>query len=151
MSTDLLGVWELSSFVLEDAAIGERRAVLGQRPSGVLVLTAEGRLISVVTAENLPAPRSDADRARAYASMLAYSGRYRIEGNRFVTEVDVAWDPDWIGTRQVRFWHIDRDVLSIETAPQLSSGEGKTGRGIVTWRRAMRQAQPAASAMPSNS
>jgi hypothetical protein len=67
--------------------------------------------------------------------MLAYSGLYRIEGDRFVTEVDVAWDPDWVGTRQIRFWRIKGDVLSIETAPQLPSGDGMTGRGIVIWRR----------------
>jgi hypothetical protein len=135
MSTGLVGTWELRSFLLEDAATGERRAVLGDRPTGFLVLTPEGRLISVVTAERMPAPRSDAERARAYASMLAYSGLYRIEGDRFVTEVDVAWDPDWVGTRQIRFWRIEGDVLSIETAPQLPSGDGMTGRGIVIWRR----------------
>jgi hypothetical protein len=136
MSTELIGTWELRSFLLEDAATGERRAVLGERPSGFLVLTPEGRLISVVTAEHLPSPRSDADRARAFASMLAYSGLYRIEGDRFVAEVDVAWDQDWIGTRQIRFWRIDGDILSIETAPQLASGgDGRAGRGIVTWRR----------------
>ncbi|HMR34126.1 MAG TPA: lipocalin-like domain-containing protein [Geminicoccaceae bacterium] len=136
MSRDLVGTWELRSFLLEDAATGERRAVLGQHPNGFLVLTAEGRLISVVTAERLPWPRSDADRALAYASMLAYSGLYRIEGDRFITEVDVAWDRDWVGTRQIRFWWIDGDLLSIETAPQLASGDGRTGRGIVVWRRA---------------
>ncbi len=136
MSSDLAGTWELRSFLLEDTATGERRAVFGQQPKGFLVLTAEGRLISVVTAEHLPWPRSDADRALAYASMLAYSGLYRIEGDRFVTEVDVAWDRDWIGTQQVRYWRLAGDLLSIETAPQLPSGEGRTGRGIVSWRRA---------------
>jgi hypothetical protein len=136
MSRDLVGTWELRSFLLEDTTTGERRAVFGQRPRGFLVLTAEGRLISVVTAEHLPWPRSDADRALAYASMLAYSGLYRIEGDRFVTEVDVAWDRDWIGTRQIRFWRLHGDLLSIETAPQLPSGDGRTGRGIVVWRRA---------------
>lgn len=68
--------------------------------------------------------------------MLAYSGLYRIEGDRFVTEVDVAWDRDWVGSRQIRFWRIEGDLLSIETAPQLASADGRTGRGIVVWRRA---------------
>lgn len=138
MSSDLIGTWELRSFVLEDAATGERREVFGRHPKGFLVLTPEGRLISVVTAEHLPWPRSDADRALAYASMLAYSGLYRIEGDRFVTEVDVAWDHDWIGTRQIRYWRLDGDLLSIETAPQLPSGDGRTGRGIVSWQRTSR-------------
>ncbi|HET6467787.1 MAG TPA: lipocalin-like domain-containing protein [Geminicoccaceae bacterium] len=133
----LVGTWRLESFLLEDARTRERRPVLGEHPEGYLVFTPEGRVISVITAEGRPVPKSDADRADAFRSMLAYAGRWRVDGDRFVAEVEVAWDETLVGTEQVRFFTIDGDRLSIETAPQLTvAGAGGDARGIVTWQRA---------------
>ena len=132
----LPGTWKLSSFLLEDVATKERKPVYGEHPKGFLVLTPDRRLISVVTGEGRTAPRTDADQAAAFRSMLAYAGRYRIEGDKFITEVDVAWDEAWIGAEQVRFYRLEGDKLYIETAPQLSIGfDGRMARGIVTWER----------------
>src|SRR3712207_2382595 len=93
----LLGTWRLVSFVIEDAGAKTGwRPIYGEHPKGYLVLMADGRLISVVTGEGRTAPRTDEDRAAAFRSMLAYAGRYRVAGDRFITEVDVAWDAAWI-------------------------------------------------------
>ena len=64
--------------------------VFGAHPKGFLVLTREGRSIVVTTAENRRAGMGDAERAALHKSMLAYSGKYRIEGNDFITVVDVS-------------------------------------------------------------
>ena len=40
--------------------------------------------------------------AKAFKSMFAYSGRYRLEGESFVTEVDVASLVEWTGAQQIR-------------------------------------------------
>ncbi len=34
--------------------------------------------------------------------MLAYSGRFTADATRFVTHVDAAWMPAWVGTDQAR-------------------------------------------------
>ena len=68
--------------------------------------------------------------------MTAYSGQYRLEGDKWITAVDVAWNPGWIGTDQVRFYKLDGDRLVVSTpwgsSPALA---GKTTRVFVTWTR----------------
>jgi hypothetical protein len=135
-ASTLEGTWILDTFLVEDPITGERTAVLGEQPSGVLVLTVEGRLVSVVTPGGRAPPTTDAERATAFRAMLAYSGRYRVEGDQFIATVDVAWDEAYAGTEQVRRFRLEGDSLILETAPQLSVGtEGSGARGIVTWRR----------------
>ena len=88
----------------------------GARPKGVLILTREGRMAAIVTAENRKAGTSDAERAELHKSMIAYSGKYRVEGKDFVTTVDISWNEAWNGTEQRRYWRIEDGKLFIETA-----------------------------------
>jgi hypothetical protein len=78
--------------------------------------------------------------------MLAYSGKYRIDGHKIVITVDVAWDEAWNGTEQVRHFRLDGDELHIEAAPQSYANlGGKMMRGVLTWARAA----PAQAAAPA--
>jgi hypothetical protein len=61
------------------------RKTFSGRTKELLVLTREGRSIVVTTAENRRAGMGDAERAALHKSMLAYSGRYRIDGNDLIT------------------------------------------------------------------
>jgi hypothetical protein len=132
----LLGTWKLISCVMEDVETGERKPVWGEHPNGYLVLTPSGLWIVVQTAEGRKVPQTDEDRAAAFRSMLAYSGRYRTEGNKIAITVDMAWDEAWSGTEQVRFYRLEGDKLHIEAAPQpYANFGGKVMRGILTWGR----------------
>jgi len=133
----LAGVWRLKTFVSEDVQSGERKTVFGPHPSGCLVLTPSGRLFAIITAKR-PATVSltDADRIAAYDSILAYSGRYHVEGTILTTMVDVAWDEGWVGTNQVRHYRVEGNILCIETppAPNVDHG-GRTVRFLLSWKR----------------
>jgi len=132
----LRGTWRLISCVMEDVETGERNAVWGEHPNGSLVLTLTGRWIVVQTAEARTVPQTDENRAAAFRSMLAYSGRYRTEGEKIIITVDVAWDEGWNGTEQVRTFRLDGDQLHIEAAPQpYANLGGKVMRAILTWVR----------------
>jgi hypothetical protein len=48
--------------------------------------------------------------------MVAYSGRYTIEGDKVVHHVDISWNESWTGTDQVRFLNLEGDKLTV-TAP----------------------------------
>src|SRR5207249_6818262 len=37
-------------------------------------------------------------------TLVAYTGTYRLEGDEWITNVDVAWNPEWVGTEQKRFF-----------------------------------------------
>jgi hypothetical protein len=51
--------------------------------------------------------------AALHKSMLAYSGKYRVEGNDFVTTVEVSWNEEWNGSEQRRHFRIDGEKLFI--------------------------------------
>ena len=74
----------------------------GKRPKGYLVLTPEGRMIGILTSDTRKPGLGDAERAELHKSMVAYSGRYRVEGDQFITTVDVSWNEAWNGTEQRR-------------------------------------------------
>ncbi len=52
----VVGTWSLVSVVYEDQAAKELSPVLGQKPRGRQVATADGRWLALVTAENRPVP-----------------------------------------------------------------------------------------------
>ena len=131
----LVGAWKLVSWqvIVENKP---PQNVFGSHPKGFLVLTREGRSIVVTTAENRRAGMGNAERAALHKSMLAYSGRYRIEGNDFITVVDVSWNEEWNGTEQRRHFRIEGDKLFIETAPARSIVyPGKTDFRRIVWER----------------
>jgi Lipocalin-like domain len=131
----LAGAWKLVSWQV----IVEGRPpqdVFGAHPKGFLVLTREGRSIVLTTAENRRPGMNDAERAALHKSMLAYSGRYRIEGNDFITTVEVSWNEEWNGTEQRRHFRIEGDKLFIESAPGPSIlYPGKTDFRRIVWER----------------
>jgi hypothetical protein len=112
----LIGSWKLVSWqvIAED---GTPQDVFGTSPNGYLVLTPEGRSIVVTTAAGRKGGADDAARAALHKSMLAYSGRYRVEGSDFITTVEVSWNEEWNRTEQRRHYRIEGDKLFIESAP----------------------------------
>ncbi len=133
---ELEGVWKLTSFVSESVQTKERRNIYGEKPAGYLVITPE-RFTAVITGEGRKPPQTDEDRLFSFRNMLAYTGLYRIEGNRLTTKVDVAWNEAWNGTDQVRFFRLQGDKLFIEGAPAVSANYPELGqvRGILEWVR----------------
>ena len=116
MSADaLIGSWKLVSWqIIVD---GEPRDLFGAKPKGSLILTRDGRAMALTTAENRAAGETDALRAALQKSMLAYTGRYRIEGDEFVTTVDASWNEAWNGTKQRRKFRVEGSRLIIESEP----------------------------------
>ena len=117
MSAELLvGNWKLVSWqvVTDDGA----RDLFGAKPNGYLILTPGGRYMALTTAEHRVPGESDADRAALHKSMLAYTGKYRVEGEEFITTVDASWNEGWNGTEQRRHYRFGDDgKLFIESAP----------------------------------
>ena len=136
-SRRLIGTWRLISIQFELADIGERFDLYGPHPLGFLILTEGARLMGMVTSADREPPRDEADGAALFESMMAYSGKYRVEGeDKFITSVDLAWHPAWSGTEQTRFFKLDNGMLSITTAEQTHPlFPDRLGRGVLIWRR----------------
>jgi hypothetical protein len=131
----IVGTWKLVSVVYEDQQSKERTPVLGEHPRGFQIATREGRWLALVTADTRPIPRTDDERAQALKSMIAYSGRYRLDDGKVITKVEVAWNEAWVGSEQVRFIRFEGDdLLHIESPPMPHPNvDGKVVRVIVTW------------------
>jgi hypothetical protein len=93
-----------------------------------------GAYLALVTASE----RADDESARAlFDRMMAYSGRYRLRVDGcFITIVDSAWYPAWIGTEQTNFFTLDGDTLSI-ISPLLQHPKFPNDRvrGVAIWRK----------------
>jgi hypothetical protein len=92
----IVGTWKLVSVVYEDQETKALTPVLGEHPRGRQIATADGRWLALVTAEGRPVPKTDEERAQALRSMIAYTGRYRVEGGKVVTKVEAAWNEAWV-------------------------------------------------------
>jgi hypothetical protein len=134
-SDSLVGTWKLVSWqVIGDNE--EPEDVFGSNPNGYLILTREGRMMALTVADNRKGGMGDAERAALHKSMLAYSGKYRVERNDFITTVDVSWNEVWNGTEQRRHYRVDGDRLFIETEPGPSIVfPGKTDYRRLVWER----------------
>jgi len=134
MSTGLIGTWKLMSAVMEDVESKVQTRAWGEHPNGCLILTATGRWMVLQTAEGRKRAQDDAARAAAFWSMLAYSGKYRVDADKIVIKVDISADEAWTGTEQVRLFKLEGDKLHIEALPQpYSNFGGKVMRGILNW------------------
>jgi hypothetical protein len=132
----IVGTWKLVSVVYEDQATGERTPIYGEHPKGIQIATPQGRWLALMTAENRAVPATDADRAQALKTMIAYTGRYRVEGGKVITRVEAAWNEAWVGGEQIRAIRFDGDRLYIESPPMPHPNiENKSVRVIVEWER----------------
>jgi hypothetical protein len=122
-SDALIGNWRLVSW---QVVVGEEI----QNPFG------SSRAMAITTAGSRKPGDGVAQRAALHKSMLAYSGKYRIEGSDFITTVDISWNENWNGTEQRRHYRIEGDRLFIESAPAPSIlYPGKTDFRRIVWER----------------
>jgi hypothetical protein len=133
----VMGVWILSSAYGERVDTKERTFLFGENPRGVLILHEGGRMAAIIT----PSLQPD-DSPPSLRQLVAYSGRYRIEpGGRFVTDVDIAWFPVWVGTPQGRNFSFHGGELRVVTDPRpVEFFDGAVGVGVLTWVREDRAA-----------
>jgi hypothetical protein len=111
----LTGTWKVVTFEIEFQDTGERSPVFGKAPKGYIIFTPEGRTMSYLEAESRKPPKTDEERAAAFRTMIAYTGKHRIEGDRFITSVDGSWNVAWNGTEQERQFKLEGGQLRILT------------------------------------
>src|ERR1700742_4237769 len=111
----IIGVWKLVSVNYEDQETKTLTPIMGEHPRGYQIATPDGRWLAISTPPDRKAPETDAERAQAFRTMIAYSGRYRVEGNKITTKVNVAWNESWVGGEQVRIIRFEDDKLFIES------------------------------------
>ncbi|GBU16171.1 MULTISPECIES: lipocalin-like domain-containing protein [Methylobacterium] len=134
----VVGLWKLVSYEVEARADGTKLPAMGERPTGYVIFTPEKRVFFILTGEGRKPAESDAQRAALLQTLVSYTGRYRLDGDKWTTSVDVAWDPKWIGTEQTRSFTLEGDRLQVLTPWRVMPNWADRGetRSIVTFERA---------------
>ena len=133
----IVGTWKLVSYEVEVQASGQKSPAMGEEPTGYVTFTPEGRVFFVLTGEARKAAKTDQERAELLNTVIAYSGTYTVEGDKWTTDVDVAWNPEWVGTKQVRDFKLDGERLMVLTPWRVMPNWPDKGmtRSIVTFER----------------
>jgi len=84
------GAWQLLSYDVEQQSNGDTFAPMGEHPTGYVIFTPEGRLSFMLSEEGRQPGSNAEERSALLSSMIAYTGKYRLEGDRCITQVDVA-------------------------------------------------------------
>jgi Lipocalin-like domain len=132
----IVGTWKVTSYEIEFQDNGERLSPLGAHPHGYGIFTPQGRAMFYLEAEGRKAPTTAAEAVEAYRTLNAYTGKYRVEGNKWITKVDGAWNVEWVGTEQERTFDLKGNRLNVTTPWILSRlYGGRLLRGYLTFER----------------
>jgi len=134
---EVSGTWKLVSNNYEVQSSGEVGQSMGKDPRGYITFTSEGRVFVVFSASDRKAAKTEAERAALMNSLTAYTGKYRLDGNTWTTDVEVAWTPEFVGTAQKREFKIDGDKLQVLTTWRINPNFPDKGmtRGVLTFER----------------
>jgi lipocalin-like protein len=128
----LAGTWKVVSLITRFDG-GDAVEPFGPNPKGRLVLTPEGQWLIILTGANRGPAKDLEEKAALLDSMLAYSGKYTIEGNRMTIRVDMSWNEIYSGANQnqTRFFTIEGDKLIIRS-PEIVSAVRPGQKAVAT-------------------
>ncbi len=136
--TQLQGVWKLVSYDVEVQSTGEKFPPMGKNPTGYVIFTPEARVWFVLTGDGRKPAKTAEGKAALLDTLVAYTGTYRVEADKWITSVDVAWNPEWVGTKQSRSFKVEGDRLQVLTPWRVMPNWPEKGmtRSIITFERA---------------
>lgn len=127
---DVVGVWRLVAYFELDETGATSEGPLGPTPEGLLIYGADGHVaVSMMRAPDGPGP-SWADVPDGGETFMGYAGRWRLDGDKVVHDVQVSAHPRQVGTEQVR----DVVLLDDELVLYGTRLDG-AGRRMLRWRR----------------
>ena len=125
----LIGTWKLVSITNENLLTGKKADDYGPNPIGYLNYSLNGRMMVIITKKDRKKPVSKIttpdEALRLLNTMTSYAGTYTVNKNQIVHHIDVAWNPSWIGTNQVRFYKLEGKRLTLTMAPFIDPVLGK--------------------------
>ena len=131
----LVGTWKLASWQVQ--YVGEEaREPFGPNPKGRLIVAPDGYWSVIIAKANRKPATNNAERAALLRSMVAYTGRFTVEGDKITIPVDISWNEVNTGRNQTRFFKMEGEKLVIQTPEQASVlNPGKRVSSTLTWER----------------
>jgi hypothetical protein len=118
----LVGTWKLLSvsYVMDNGKTNKEP--YGPHPTGFITYTADDRMMVTIAFDGrkplsvndfITAPAEE--RAQAFATFVAYAGRYTFSGDKVVHHIEVASIQNLVQTDQVRLVTLLGDKLTLST------------------------------------
>ncbi len=138
MTSRIEGVWKLKKYTRRFLDTNEVRSDM--LPQAYILYTPGGFMMSITVEENRQPPAgevlTDEERVRLFKSIIsAYSGRYTVEGDTVIHEVELSWNEAWMGAKQMRLFKVTGDELVIETTPRTAGTDTRQFINTLTWER----------------
>jgi hypothetical protein len=89
----------------------------------------------LITGEGRKAAATDPDRVALFNSLVAYTGTYRVDADKWITVVEVSANPAWVGTEQARSFSVVGNRLQEMTA-WAARPDNRMARAQITYERA---------------
>lgn len=130
-SRSILGSWNLLSWEIRSSN-GTVTTPIGEHPKGLITYDETDRMaVQLMQADRRPSESADPFGAApdeivaAWMGFISYAGRYEIDPSRkrVVHHVEICSFPNWVGSRQERFYEFDGDRLVLSTPPISLGGE----------------------------
>ena len=136
----LVGSWRLVDYVTRDTE-GHLKRPFGLHPDGRLIYTASGLMSVQIAGTARPKLLSSGldkikpeQKRTAYRSYVAYSGRFRLDGDTVIHEVDLSLFPDWVDELLTRTVLLAGSRLTLRTPP-FGLIDDNQRSGELTWTR----------------
>jgi hypothetical protein len=107
----LVGSWKLVAFFVQASDTKESRDALGPNPVGRLIMAPNGAITNFRVAADRKPAKDDAERAALIRTMAAWTGRYRVEGDRVVIDVERSWN-EAVNYETVRTFKLEGNRLT---------------------------------------
>jgi len=137
---DLVGRWTLAAWTISFSDGRPDTHPYGENAVGLLIYLADGRMSVTVSRADRPAlsdenPRKalEAEKAAAFDSFFHYAGRWSLAGETVTHHVEVALNPNFIGSDQMREIVYTGDALTLSLESQ--SPSGATVHNALAWQR----------------
>jgi hypothetical protein len=133
--SSIVGFWKMASLTSKVVETGETRLPFGEHPGGYTAFSRNGNFVHLVVKDNRKAPAgadlTDTERADLFKTMAAFSGTYKVEGNKIIFHYEASWVQFRTGTDEARTFDTSGKKLIITSAPIKSGIDGK--QVVNTW------------------
>ncbi len=124
----LVGTWRLDDWARVDAD-GKRTPPL-PGATGLITYTADGFMFATLTGSGRkpfagfdPMGGSAEETHHAMSTALSYCGRWRMEGDRLIHNVELSMFPNWVGAEMTRTTRFEGDRAYVTTLPITDNGK----------------------------
>ena len=133
--SSIVGFWKMASFTSKVVETGQTRLPYGEHPGGYTAFSRNGNMVHLVLRDDRKAPAgpdlTDAERTELFKTMAAFSGTYKVEGNKIIFHYEATWVQSRTGTDDARTFETSGKKLMISSAPIKSGLDGK--EVVNTW------------------